>query len=484
MSDYLTENDTLELYCFNDIIGAAYLNPYRLFTQSVKDGICTFVLDSIGQNSRFSLAFDYQKIKGAVVGEILSAYPVSGSDDITIVLTPLKGVYLSYGGGYDNGQPVVFDNWHCTFTGNGTEKYQVRYNALAFSNYGATSEIARRMKMPIGYGRTSTYLTRIDSVLGLTFRYVDNNSEKLSEEDKVLIKADALARLSPDRIRAFEQLKSYLFRNSENIRNETDSLKMLKKAFFDEPLDRFMQYYGTYLHKSPDLIGYYARLKSMEYYQAEGNTDMHGLVNYLQPLMQQWDSRLSERVIANVFRSKYHDDSDPVFYNEVLSGMSDLYVRKYMEELSSVSLGRKALSFSLPDGNGRYHSLEDLKGKVVFIDFWYLGCVPCRFFIEHTLRPVSAYFADESDVVFITISADKKETFVKAFKTESFLPENVLHLYTEDQAFKHPLIKGYAISSYPFPLLIDRRGRIYYSGSSLHNVDTFKTAVEKLLSSN
>jgi thiol-disulfide isomerase/thioredoxin len=222
----------------------------------------------------------------------------------------------------------------------------------------------------------------------------------------------------------------------------------------------------------------------MEYYQAEGNTDMHGLVNYLQPLMQQWDSRLSERVIANVFRSKYHDDSDPVFYNEVLSGMSDLYVRKYMEELSSVSLGRKALSFSLPDGNGRYHSLEDLKGKVVFIDFWYLGCVPCRFFIEHTLRPVSAYFADESDVVFITISADKKETFVKAFKTESFLPENVLHLYTEDQAFKHPLIKGYAISSYPFPLLIDRRGRIYYSGSSLHNVDTFKTAVEKLLSSN
>ena len=41
-------------------------------------------------------------------------------------------------------------------------------------------------------------------------------------------------------------------------------------------------------------------------------------------------------------------------------------------------VGAKAPSFALPDLNGRTISLEQFKGKVVFLDFWAPWCIPCK----------------------------------------------------------------------------------------------------------
>jgi cytochrome oxidase Cu insertion factor (SCO1/SenC/PrrC family) len=61
-------------------------------------------------------------------------------------------------------------------------------------------------------------------------------------------------------------------------------------------------------------------------------------------------------------------------------------------------------NFSLPDTNGVYHSLKELKGKVVILDFWFTGCGACKtmvsaFKIEPSLK--------SKEIEFVSINVDK-----------------------------------------------------------------------------
>ncbi|TJY37807.1 TlpA family protein disulfide reductase [Pontimicrobium aquaticum] len=110
-------------------------------------------------------------------------------------------------------------------------------------------------------------------------------------------------------------------------------------------------------------------------------------------------------------------------------------------------------SFSVTDINGNSYSLEELKGKVVVLNFWFIKCPPCIMEMPDLNKLVKKYKSD--DVVFIAISPnDSKEQIQKFLKTKAFnyniVPQN------------YSIIKKFGISSYPTNVVIDKNGKITF----------------------
>lgn len=67
--------------------------------------------------------------------------------------------------------------------------------------------------------------------------------------------------------------------------------------------------------------------------------------------------------------------------------------------------------FSVIDFNGNIYFLEELKGKVVVFNFWFIGCVFCWIEI-FGFNDMLKYY-DKEEVIFIVFVLDGKEEFKK-----------------------------------------------------------------------
>lgn len=62
---------------------------------------------------------------------------------------------------------------------------------------------------------------------------------------------------------------------------------------------------------------------------------------------------------------------------------------------------------SLKDANGNILQISDLKGKVVFINFWATWCAPCREEMP-TINKLRAHFKDNKQIIFLMVDVDGK----------------------------------------------------------------------------
>lgn len=156
----------------------------------------------------------------------------------------------------------------------------------------------------------------------------------------------------------------------------------------------------------------------------------------------------------------------------------------YIQLLSGNENGRMAHDFLLPDSSGQLIRLSGYRGKVVFIDFWFTGCSPCKAFYNSQLRNVENYFRNDTNVVFITISVDKNlDIWKKSLRSGIYTSSDAVNLYTEGESHGHPVVKHYSVTGYPSPILIDQGGRIYKPGKLAEFVsgEKLKDAITTLL---
>ena len=137
---------------------------------------------------------------------------------------------------------------------------------------------------------------------------------------------------------------------------------------------------------------------------------------------------------------------------------------------------RAAQDFSLPtlDG-GETVSLSDYRGEVVYLTFWASWCVPCR-----TEMPYLAQLWErhhENGFRVIAINVDENLEDALKFAAEQDVP----FLMVRDEG--RELSKQYKVPGYPTHYLLDRRGRIRYSGLgfNLKDVAAVSQEVETLL---
>jgi cytochrome oxidase Cu insertion factor (SCO1/SenC/PrrC family) len=128
----------------------------------------------------------------------------------------------------------------------------------------------------------------------------------------------------------------------------------------------------------------------------------------------------------------------------------------------SFTKGAQAYNFSLTDREGEIVQLEDLKGKVILMDFWFTGCSGCNHYFKETLSKVEEEIRDLEDILFLSVSVDRTfDKWNEGISSNLYTSEHALNLYTNGKGVNHELIKYYSIRKYPSILIIDKNGKLH-----------------------
>jgi peroxiredoxin len=116
--------------------------------------------------------------------------------------------------------------------------------------------------------------------------------------------------------------------------------------------------------------------------------------------------------------------------------------------------GETAADFTLDALNGGTKTLKDFRGKVVLLDFWSIGCPPCRRAVPHLVSLYEAY--KEKGLVVLGVSFDRKEKdSLRGFLSKYNVSYPIL-LGTMDTA------KKYGVRSIPSVFILDKQGHIRF----------------------
>lgn len=110
-----------------------------------------------------------------------------------------------------------------------------------------------------------------------------------------------------------------------------------------------------------------------------------------------------------------------------------------------------APDFSFTSSEGDYISLEDLRGKVIVLDFWATWCGPCTASVPD-LRALHRKYVTNPSFVMIGISADFDE---QAWRT--FTAQNKM-LWTHYLDKDRKIQRAFGIHAYPTYIVIDHEG--------------------------
>lgn len=122
--------------------------------------------------------------------------------------------------------------------------------------------------------------------------------------------------------------------------------------------------------------------------------------------------------------------------------------------IRSPLIGRQAPSFTLTLFDGKTINLDDLRGKVVFLNFWASWCVPCRAEAKSLEAAWKSY--KDRDVIFLGVNIQDKEEDARAFIQEF----EITYMNGRDDAGKIAI--DYGVWGIPETFFIDRQGRITY----------------------
>lgn len=130
--------------------------------------------------------------------------------------------------------------------------------------------------------------------------------------------------------------------------------------------------------------------------------------------------------------------------------------------------------FSIKSGRKKFTN-ESLKGKVVFLNFWFENCPPCRAEFR-TLNWLYKTYKDNDQFEFISLSFEKFEAIdrVKA----QFNLEFPMHYATSEYCNK--LTHG---SGYPTNIILDKDGvvRYFLAGGHRNEGEVFNYFSEKII---
>ena len=133
-----------------------------------------------------------------------------------------------------------------------------------------------------------------------------------------------------------------------------------------------------------------------------------------------------------------------------------------------------APEFSITTSDGEYLMLEDLRGKVILLDFWATWCPPCVASVP-SLRGLRKKFEKESPFVMIGISSD-----TDAEKWREFIGKNQMVWPQYWDRDRH-VQRAFEVRVFPTYVVIDHEGivRLRVSGSGQENDARIEEAIRK-----
>ena len=119
-----------------------------------------------------------------------------------------------------------------------------------------------------------------------------------------------------------------------------------------------------------------------------------------------------------------------------------------------------APTFELHDQYGVIHTLEQYRGKVVFLNFWATWCPPCRSEMPDIQSLFETYGADNEEVAILSVATPGIGGEGSESEVISFLEENG-YTYPVLMDSTGELLNQYGISAFPTTFMIDAEGCVY-----------------------
>lgn len=161
-------------------------------------------------------------------------------------------------------------------------------------------------------------------------------------------------------------------------------------------------------------------------------------------------------------------------YLELQPGESNVELTQKLIDNPRRAREAYAPDFSITTSEGEHITLEDLRGKVIVLDFWGTWCPPCVESIP-SLRNLHKKFAKEPSFVLIGISSDNDESEWRAFtaKEKMIWPQ----YWDRDRQIQ----RAFGVNAFPTYIVIDHEGimRFRSSGTSWDSSANLQDAIRK-----
>lgn len=140
-------------------------------------------------------------------------------------------------------------------------------------------------------------------------------------------------------------------------------------------------------------------------------------------------------------------------------------------EIPSPLIGRPAPAFAVTLTDGREVALADLRGKVVFLNFWASWCPPCR----AEARDLEAAWQRHrgEDVVFLGVNMQDREEAAREFLREFGVT------YPNALGGGNRVAIAYGVWGIPETFFLDREGRITYKHLGALGTETIHAKLEE-----
>ena len=164
---------------------------------------------------------------------------------------------------------------------------------------------------------------------------------------------------------------------------------------------------------------------------------------------------LQIRLHINIF-------NEGIFMKYIINALFACFLAIFASPVLALTNGDAAPVFELP-GDGTAVKLSNLKGKVVYVDFWASWCGPCKQSFPWLNEMQSKYGAKGFQVVGINVDANTADA--KTFLAG--LPAKFMVAYDE----KGVTPKSYGIKGMPSSVLLDGNGKVILQHTGFRDAD-------------
>jgi len=180
-------------------------------------------------------------------------------------------------------------------------------------------------------------------------------------------------------------------------------------------------------------------------------------MNLKKELKKRW---LSILFYALIIVFLFSPDAKSWLLKQVVStGLLKAEIKKDSDKNTS-----EAVTFSYTDAKGNPATTADLKGKVVFINFWASWCPPCRAEMP-SLKNLYQKFKDDDRFVFLFINEDEdKNKAIEYLEKNSF----TIPLFYSSGNVPREIFSG----SLPTTIVLDKEGKIVLKHQGMAGYDT------------
>mgnify|MGYP001370482190 CR=1 FL=1 len=470
--------DTMILQIYENTLGNGldeFIPSKDFYAVSAKEDVYKFDISLSGTTGYLCLK-NKNLISNSAI-DILKFYFFESGDSISIFikkdskyLTEINKTYNRWSDLYFESY-YLLENYSLYFHGVGSDKYKCRYEADRLSS--AIFGNGRVFDNNGNFVNNSFYDLAQKQSLSVLEKY----RSKISRFSYGVMLADFISKYYNDWLSNFIYDWKVLKEGSDHALQSKIRMNLISK------LDFKMKNELNEVAKSQS--AFYA-LAIFKQYQVlfEVNGDANFLYNKLK---SQYKGLLRDKLLTIFILRELNklpsSEQELVYYDARFTLSSDYCISILQTHFNALGIGKHAYNFALPDMDGNIINLDDFKGKVIIIDFWFTGCSACRDLFSNSISKVEERYQNDSNVVFISISIDRdKVKWINSIKSQKYTSLNSVNLFTSGQGAENEIIKHYKIQAYPTLLLVDQYGKIFNSNSNrLREAEFLTKEIERAL---